>query len=456
MKKTIFISILSGIEAKNILRTDILSRLLKEKNLSIVLFLKSADRLPYYRSVCGENAERLQFVVADTLVMGFLEKTLEKLKHYFVFTKTQRLYKQLAYLESKDFLLYAFSYVLSFLLSWSLPRMLSRFVDTYLVKNTTFSSVFDKFRPELVFLGNLFDPIEIVLLREAKRRGVCSIGFINSWDKITSKGFVRILPYSLIVPNYLVRDEACRYLSIPTKRIFVSGYPHYDYYFPIAMDVIPRAEFMRKKGLDPRNKLIVLAPAGSSFTGSDERAVNLLKGIVKKYFDKQVSILVRFQPNDSFNAKTDNGIDGDIAYDVPGARFSTKRGMDWDMDAHDLHVLKNTLYHADLFVTVGSSIGIDAAIFDKPVVVIGFELCPQNSVLEQASLRLTVAHFERVFRIGMKVAHSENELIDLIQFYLKHPEADRKDREEMVKEQCYEVDGKSSERFANFILENIR
>ena len=47
--KTIFITIFQGVEAKNILRTDIYKKLLEDKELRIVFFVGSLERAQYYQ-----------------------------------------------------------------------------------------------------------------------------------------------------------------------------------------------------------------------------------------------------------------------------------------------------------------------------------------------------------------------------------------------------------------------
>ena len=61
MKKTIFISILSGVEAKDILRTNIVQILLQDPDVCVVLFLKSTERAELYKKEFGH--ERIIFEV---------------------------------------------------------------------------------------------------------------------------------------------------------------------------------------------------------------------------------------------------------------------------------------------------------------------------------------------------------------------------------------------------------
>src|SRR3989344_4761359 len=60
-----------------------------------------------------------------------------------------------------------------------------------------------------------------------------------------------------------------------------------------------------------------------------------------------------------------------LKFDYPGKRFSSARGVDWDMDEKDISRLMDTLAYASLFISYASSIVIDAAIFGKPAINIG-------------------------------------------------------------------------------------
>ena len=60
--KTIFVTIFEGVEVKNILRTPILENLLLNKDIKIVLFTKSQQKVDYYKNEFNDPRIIFEFV----------------------------------------------------------------------------------------------------------------------------------------------------------------------------------------------------------------------------------------------------------------------------------------------------------------------------------------------------------------------------------------------------------
>ena len=448
--KTIFISILSGVEAKDILRTNIVSRLL-EAGHRVVVFFKSPERADFYKKEF--NHPNLVYEVVSSFSLSGGDKFFEFLKKYLVRTETLFLHKKINFLEKTNFVKYFGSITLSFLLGWPFTRKIARFFDFHFVSNSSFEDVFVKHAPDLVFLANPFDPMEIAVLREAKKRKIKSIGLINSWDKITSKGHIRILPEKLIVTNEIVKKEATEYLDEKEKNIFVSGVPYYDQY--ISKPVLSREEFFNKIGADLKKELLVFAPLGRMWADSDWDMIDFLhESIQKKIFKKDLELLIRFPPNDFVHEENIKKRPY-LRCDVPGVRFQTTLGMDWDMKFEEIDHIRNTLCHCALLVGYCSTISIDAAFWNKPVINIAFTLHSPKSKKSDPIIRYTATHYKKALAAGgIRLVKSKNELIGWINRYLDDPKIDEAGRKLLVGEQCYKADGRAGERIANFLLQN--
>jgi hypothetical protein len=331
-----------------------------------------------------------------------------------------------------------------------------RFLDYHLVRNNTYASYFERYQPNAVFFAHLFDELEIHMLREAKRRGVKTIGFVNSWDKATARCIWRLLPDKAIVFNDIVKQEMIVYNEMKEKDVFVSGLPQYDSYFTDT-PYTSREEFFRKLHIDPKKKLIVYAPLGRSFGGSDWDIIDLLYRLQGEgKFGQDAAILVRFQPND-FLDEAELKKRPNLIYDYPGVRFSATRGVDWDMNAEHLAHLRNTLHHMSLLVCYASSVSIDAAVFDKPIININFETRKADSFEESSTKYYSFAHYKKALHTGgIRLVQSEEELVSWVRQYLTDPSIDREGRKRLVAEQCQFTDGRSGERIGKFVLRLLK
>ncbi|OGF52101.1 hypothetical protein A3H04_00460 [Candidatus Giovannonibacteria bacterium RIFCSPLOWO2_12_FULL_43_11c] len=453
MTKTIFITSFEGVETKNVLRTSIFSTLLSRQDIRIVIFTKDQARADYHKREFGDT--RISYEVAESFPIKGIDRFFQWLKFAMLNTETTRLRRKMVFEINRNVLQYYIGLSISWLLARKRLIKLARFLDLRLVKVNKYDKYFEKYKPNLVFLANIFYEPEIHFLRSAKKFGVCSIGFINSWDKVTGRCVLRLLADKFVVFNDTVKEEFISVNHIPEKDIFVGGVPQYDLYFE--KDFESRDEFFRKIKADPAKKLIVYAPMGSTYSNSDWDIIDLLwKFKTDKKLDQDPELFARFPPNDPLNQEEIKKRPW-LKYEQPGIMFSEERGIDWDLNFDDLRHLKNTLYHMSLIVCYASSISVDAAIFDKPVININFEIRPNELMVKSPTQFYRMTHYKKALETGgIKMAESSEKLLEWINRYINNPEVDREGRGRLVREQCQFTDGKSGERIGNFILENIK
>lgn len=126
---------------------------------------------------------------------------------------------------------------------------------------------------------------------------------------------------------------------------------------------------------------------------------------------------------------------------------------DWEFTTEDLSLLVHSLYWSDIVVNTFSTLTIDAAVFDKPVIGIRFDADPNVPVLYSVHRIPDLHdHYRELEELGgVQLVHSMVEFIDAINFYLKHPESDRDGRARIVQKQIEFLDGKSGQRVAEYV-----
>ena len=449
--KTIFITSFEGVETKNLLRTTILPTILQSKDIRVVLFAHDKERIDYHKKeflddrICYE-------VVAKPHIRG-LDRLFQKLKFTLLKTETTDIRRRMKYENQKNRIAYIAGLAANRLLAHRIIVQLFRFLDAHIIRNNDYETYFDRYQPSLVVLANLFDEPEVHLLRATKRRGVKSAGFINSWDKVTARCVLRLLPDSIIVFNEIVKKELVQYDYVRPQDIYVGGMPQYDHYFIYTPS--SRDEFFKKKGLPSNTRLLLYAPVGSAYGTSDWAVIDFLHDLNEKnQFGKNVALLVRFPPNDFIDPKELEKRPW-LLYDHPGFRFTDTRGSDWDMDFHELAHLADTLAHMSLLIGYTSSIAIDAAIFDKPIIGINFEIQKNILPTQSPTAYQKMIHCQTLLKPGgLRVVTNEADLIQWVKRYLENPGLDREGRKVLVREQCVFTDGKSGERIGIYILEH--
>ena len=111
--------------------------------------------------------------------------------------------------------------------------------------------------------------------------------------------------------------------------------------------------------------------------------------------------------------------------------------------------------HLLSLITFASTLAIDALLFDKPVVFIGFDAEPK---LYWRSLRRFYDYDHQRLIVesnGVKLARNRTEMLEFVNKYILNPELDSPDRQRIKEKRCWKLDGKSGERLANFILNRV-
>lgn len=342
------------------------------------------------------------------------------------------------------------------LLFWAPPfRSFIPTLYSVIVSQNRYAELFEKYKPDLVFATDVFNPMDVILMHEAKHRGIRVVGMVRSWDNLTAKGGFRVIPDTLVVQNNIIKDDAMRIHRIPERIIKVVGIPHYDKYREYVP--IDRQEFFRRLKRDPNHRLILYAPLGDRFFSNntfDGEMICMLLEILPEGYD----LFVRCPPGDTVNSLGVPKHDPRLIIEQPGTFFpgAGVRAMDTELSPEDDDWLVSTIAHSELLVSGFTTLIVDAARFDKPIILVGFDAQTPLPYDESVRRHLEFEHIEPVLKSGgVKLVNSALELKEALALYLKHPEADREARRKMVEEQSLFSDGKSSERLLQVIVGEV-
>jgi CDP-glycerol glycerophosphotransferase (TagB/SpsB family) len=127
------------------------------------------------------------------------------------------------------------------------------------------------------------------------------------------------------------------------------------------------------------------------------------------------------------------------------------------MNEADLSHLYSTLKHMSILICYASSISVDAAVFNKPVININYEIKKNNIMLKSPTQHYNSEHYSNALKTeAIDLVNSEKELIESINKYLTNSLIKSAERKKLVNEQCTFTDGQSGTRIANFILNLIK
>lgn len=460
-QKTIFLPIYNGTRARNFFRFDTYKELVSDPNIKLVIVVPSVKVDFYRKEFQDPNVVFEPLEVSREPIFG---RALAVIAFNLFDTNTIRMKQRLTYFRYGNYSRYILMRFLNKSLSPFFPivRAVIRFFEKFVPLNFEVVSMLNKHKPDLVLLPDIVFPIDRIFMRAAKKKKFPVIGLVRSWDNLTSKGVVQILPDKMVVLNSIMVKEAMKYVGMPENKILVSGSPQYDIYFNKKYPKISKKEFFAHLGIPDNKRVILCAPFFNDYTKSAVKVINTLTcAISDGRLPNDIHLLVRFRPNSAEIPEGKLNPSNYLTITRPCKLYFDNMGglvtQDYEFTEADVELLFNSLYFSDVTINTISTLSIDAAALDKPVINIRFDAessCPKKHSVEQM---VGHDHYEVIERSGgVALASSMSQLLEQINAYLKNPLLHREGRKTMRDEQIELMDGQSGKRVANFIIEELK
>lgn len=311
-------------------------------------------------------------------------------------------------------------------------------------------SLLEKYRPDLVFVTDLFNLPDQLTLVEARRRRLRDIAMIRSWDNCFSKGILPIVPTRTLCNTNELKKEAAESHDVPSETVEVIGLPQMDVFFNTKP--LERAAFMRKIGAGPEKKLILFAPGGTVLTDIDWQLCQIFDEAIKSgAIPHPTHLLVRNHPNHPADLRKFSG-STHITVEYPGKRFD-ENDKSTELTQDDQFHLRDSLANADIVVWVATTLGVDASVFDKPEIAINFDGYETRPFVRSVRKYMNEPHMKKMLSTnGAKLVSNKDELVQWINTYLEDPSVDADGRERIRQMQLVFTDGKSTERLASAVV----
>lgn len=329
-----------------------------------------------------------------------------------------------------------------------------------------YGDLFERYEPELVVASTPGWRLDRYLLREAHAAGIPTATVIVGWDN----------PSSYSIPGAPVEYATCwsevqrKELELgsdwPPERVHVGGIPTYDGYITGRWRY-PREEYFAQHGLDPERKLLAYACSFVSFSPNIQNVEALAELVEEEQLTEPAQLLVRLHPNHFLDvhlyeqererirdlAEGSNHVH--VVEPVPiGGSLGRYSGEDMDEKA-------SMLAHADVFLTVYSTMVVEAAVHDRPVVSVcidhprGWDT-PRKYTLPLSEIGGWPTH-QRFRESGAGVVTTNpEELREAVDRYLCDPQADQQARRAFIEREITYTDGSAGRLTGAYLLDLVR
>jgi SAM-dependent methyltransferase len=337
-------------------------------------------------------------------------------------------------------------------------------LESALIPGRAMEAVLRKASPALLVTGTPgTEHLDALLLRAARRLGIPTLCVVLSWDNLTSKGHMAVRPDRLVVWNERMRQEAVELHDYNPDEVDVAGVAHFDVYARPEQQLSGSA-VCRRLGLDPARMILVFGTVSPYlFRYNLEVAELLARAVADGRISPPAQLVVRLHPQSISGIYADDvkayrrlqeHYAGLMALDLPRVISS---GLQWALPDDEMIWLASLLKRADVSLTVGSTLAIDAALCDTPIVGVAFDGFQRLPYRRSIRRTYDYTHYRPLVETGgLRLAENEEQMIELVNRYLSDRDLDSDGRARIVREQAWKLDGRSGERVAQLIAANAR
>lgn len=285
----------------------------------------------------------------------------------------------------------------------------------------------------------------------ARELGIPIGTLVQSWDNLSSKAAV--LPPDLdrywTWNEYMTNELKELYPRVDPERIVIVGSPQFDFHRATLAE--PREAFAKKLGLDP-DRPFVLMGTGTPSRIPEEPQLFLAISRQLRELAPEIQVLVRLHPKDDgtrwkplLEEVEELGVV--LQYTAPTVHMD-RGGFVPAKEFYRDQV--SAIKHAAVVINSSSTLTVDAAILDRPIVCLAYDVRPDPRYPNgRARLFVQTTHFSPLVATGgVHVVYSTPECIAAIQRYVADPSADAANRQKIVDIVAGQVDGLAGVRLA--------
>lgn len=326
-------------------------------------------------------------------------------------------------------------------------RALTR-ADMILNRSTRFRELFQERRPAVVFATGVNSHFEDSVLRSARSTSTPVVYMPSGWDHLSTKVVLSDYYRTVLTWTDIQRHEAVStYPWLDTNNVKTVGIPQFDLY--ATPTSTSRAAWAARYGLVPDKKTIVYFSM-PQVRHSDQHLIieQMAEAIAAgRELPSDLQILIKCHPFDdnskyeSVVARFDNVVMQPTTL-TPGADPLT-----WLPSPGEIEAMRDSLTHADVTINIYSTVTIEAALFDKPIVHIAYDVRPLPPGRIPCAEYYNFTHFKPVVAFGASdIVYSQAALYEMVRGALSSPDKRHRQRKALAAEFCGPVDGRSGDR----------
>lgn len=283
-----------------------------------------------------------------------------------------------------------------------------------------------KEKPAIVLCTNQRHTTAIAPLLAAQDLDIPTATFIFSWDNLPKATMVVETDYYFVWSEYMKKELLFYYPYIEESQVCVTGTPQFESHFD-SNRILSKNEFFSQNNLVANKKYICYSgddittcPDDPQYLVDVAKAVRLLNS--QGY---SLGIIFRRCPVD-FSNRFDKALENYKDVIVAIEPLWKKIGNKWDTilpTQSDIDLQKNTIYHTEMVVNLGSSMVFDYVAHKKPCAFINYDVTNKKNKDWSVVKIYNYIHFRSMTNKGSVIwLNSPNEIAEKISSGLNNPD----------------------------------
>jgi hypothetical protein len=318
-----------------------------------------------------------------------------------------------------------------------------------------YTDLFEKYQPDLVIAGSPGFRQDRYLLREAAKRKTPTVAAIISWDSSSSYGLPGADVDWITCWSDIQKQELVGGGDWHPERVNVAGMPPYDGYVRGSWR-LSREDYFRQHNLDPQRKLLAYASSFVSWSPNIQNVEALARLVSQERLAAPSQLLVRLHPIHMSGhyvqeAERIRQLSRDLQHihvvePVPLGALGHYSG-------EDMAEKTSMMAHADIFLTVYSTMCVEASFQERPIVSVCIDSqdgYPGKYWVPMSQIGVWPTHSRfRTSGAGI-VALDEESLRQALNIYLLEPQRDLEAQRRFLAQECTYIDGTAGKRTGEF------
>jgi hypothetical protein len=249
---------------------------------------------------------------------------------------------------------------------------------------------------------------------EALRRGIPAATLVLSWDNLTAKGQIHADYSRIMVWNEVMRAELkALYPGIAESRIDIVGFPRFDVYRRPLPAEFARSPFLEQLGLDPSKRVMLFANSATKTFRTQPAVIrHICEAMQRGELPDDVQLLIRCHPHDDVEEYSVFRGWPRVAVWPDAERAKTQTLFEQTPASGELLTLAASVQHSAVCINPGSTVMLDAALADVPIVCVAYDGDEQLPYWESYRTCYDYSHQAQFHRVGATdICYSRTELI---------------------------------------------